>query len=141
MKFAFGMFVISRPDEINQVRCLEDLMERYDAGDATEGLPDFDQLDELNLLMSGEKAEFLRPMPSTFVTESKLFCVTRSFRDLLAAADNDRVSQVAADWAESKPWRDTGVNSMDLWGMFLSLSAVCAKARLEDKELYLLVTN
>jgi hypothetical protein len=50
-------------------------MERYDAGDATEGLPDFDQLAELNLLMSGEKVEFLRPMPSTFVTESKLFSV------------------------------------------------------------------
>ena len=31
MNFAFGMFVISRPDEISKVKSLEDLMERYEA--------------------------------------------------------------------------------------------------------------
>jgi hypothetical protein len=85
-----------------------------------------------------KKQSFFAP---PFVTESKLFWVTRSFRDLLAAADNERVSQVAADCAESQSWRDTGVKSMDLWGMLRCLSDVCAKARAQDKELYLLLTN
>ena len=135
------MFVISRQDEVTEIKSLENLMERYEAGDATEGLPDFDQLEQLNLLMSGDKADFLRPVTSGFLEESKLFWVTRSFRDSLAAADNERVSQVAADWAETEPWQGTGINSMDLWGMLRSLSDVCTKARAEDKELYLLLTN
>jgi len=78
---------------------------------------------------------------SGFAEESKLFRVARSFRDSLAAADNERVSRLAADWADSESWRDTNLNQSDLYGMLHFLNGVCARARAEDKELYLLLTN
>ena len=80
-------------------------------------------------------------MTSGFAEESKLFRVARSFRDSLAAADNERVSRLAADWADSESWRDTNLNQSDLYGMLHFLNGVCARARAEDKELYLLLTN
>ena len=141
MKFTFGTFVSSRPNEITNVCSLEQLVDLVETGNATDGVSDLDKLDELNRLMGGEKTDFLTPLTSSYSEESKLFCVNRSFRDSLAVADNDRCSRVAADWAETEPWRDTGINSMDLWGMLRFLSDVCARARAEDKDLYLLLTN
>jgi hypothetical protein len=141
MKFAFGTFVISRPDEITNVRSVDDLLAQTEVGTATEGVPDLDKLEQLNRMLSNSQEDFLFPVTSDFAEESRLFRVTRSFRDSLADSDNELVSRMAADWAESESWRDTGVNWMDLWGMLRSLNDVCARARTEDKELYLLLTN
>ena len=141
MKFTFGTFVSSRPDEIINVRTLEQLVDLIETGSATEGVSDLDKLNQLHRLICGEETDFLTPLTSSYSEESKLFGVNRSFRDSLAVADNERCSRVAADWAETEPWRDTGINSMDLWGMLRFLSDVCARARAEDKELYLLLTN
>ena len=135
------MFVISRPDEISNVRSVRDLMELSEAGDATEGVADLAQLEQLNRMVSTSDEHFLLPLTSGFASESKLFRVTHSFRDSLAAADNERVSRLAADWADSDSWRDTNVNPFDLYGMLHFLNGVCARARAEDKELYLLLTN
>ena len=97
MEFTFGMFVISRPDEISNVRSVRDLMELSEAGDATEGVADLAQLEQLNRMVSSSDEHFLLPLTSGFASESKLFRVTHSFRDSLAAADNERVSRLAAD--------------------------------------------
>jgi len=141
MKFAFGMFVISRPDEITEVRSVENLLELSEAGNATEGVPELDKLEQLNRMVSNFQEDFLLPVTSGFEEQSKLFAVARSFRDALAGADNERVSRVASDWADSESWCNTDVNPFDLYGMLHFLNAVCAKARAEDKELYLLLTN
>jgi hypothetical protein len=141
MKFTFGTFVISQPDEITKVRSVEDLLALTEAGIATDGVADLDKLEQLNRMLPNSLDDFLSPVTSGFAEESKLFRVTRSFRDSLAAADNERVSRLASEWADSASWRDTNVNPFDLYGMLHFLNAVCAKARAEDKELYLLLTN
>ena len=141
MKFTFGTFVISRPDEITNVRWVQDLLELTEAGNATEGVAESDKLEQLNRMVSDSEDHFLLPVTSGFAEESELFRVARSFRDSLATADNARVSKLASDWADSESWRDTSVNPFDLYGMLHSLNAVCARARAEDKELYLLLTN
>ena len=141
MKFGFGTFVTSRPDEITNVRSVDDLLALVETGAATEGIPDLDKLEQLDRMLSDSQENLLFPVTSGFAEESKLFRVTRSFRDSLAASDNERLSRIAADWADSESWRDTGINSMDLWGMLRGLNNVCARALAEDKELYLLLTN
>lgn len=141
MKYTFGMFVISPPDEIINVKSVQDLLELTEAGNATEGVADIAKLEQLSLIMTGSTEFLLRPTASGFTAGAKLFWVTRSFRDWFAGADNERVSKVASDWADSESWCDTNVNPFDLYGMLHFLNAVCAKARAEDKELYLLLTN
>jgi hypothetical protein len=141
MNFAFGMFVISRPDEITDVKSVEDLLALSEEGAATEGLPELYRLEQLNRMLSNPQKDFLLPVTSGFEEESQLFLVGNSFRDSLAAADNDRVSQLAAEWADSESWCNTDVNPFDLYGMLHFLNGVCARARAEDKELYLLLTN
>ena len=141
MAFTFGTFVISRPDEITTVRSVQDLLELTEAGNATEGVADSDQLEQLNRMVSDSQDDFLLPVTSGFAEESQLFRVAHSFRDSLATADNERVSKLASDWADSESWRDTNVNPFDLYGMLHFLNAVCARARAEDKELYRLLTN
>src|SRR6185295_2563002 len=107
----------------------------------TEGVADFNKRDQLNRVACDSQGDFLLPVTSGFGEDSELFRVARSFRDSLAAADNERVSRLAADWADSESWRDTNVNPFDLYGMLHFLNGLCAKARAEDKELYLLLTN
>jgi hypothetical protein len=141
MKYAFATFLISRPDEIGNVTSVEDLLELSEGGSATEGVTEIEKLEQLNLILSGGNQDFLRPVASRFAGESKLFLVTRSFRDLFAAADNEAVSQVASDWANSESWNNTDVNPFDLYGMLHFLNAVCARGCSEDKELYLLLTT
>jgi len=103
MKFGFGMFVISRPDEITEVRSVENLLELLEAGNATEGIPELDKLEQLNRMVSNFQKDFLLPVTNGFEEQSKLFVVARSFRDALAGADNERVSRVASDWATLNP--------------------------------------
>ena len=141
MKYAFGTFLISRPDQISNVRSVQDLLELTENGNATEGVPELNKLEQLNLLISGDQGDFLCPVSSGFAAASKLFLVTRSFRDSFAAADNERVSELTSDWADSASWRDTDVNPFDLYGMLHYLHAVCARACAEDKELYLLLCD
>ena len=141
MKYTFGTFLISRPDMISNVRSVDDLLELTEAGNATEGVPEIEKIKQLNLILSGSNEDLLNPVTSRFSGESKLFLVTRSFRDLFAAADNDRVSKVASEWADSDSWNNTNVNPFDLYGMLHYLHSVCARGRAEDKELYLLLTT
>jgi hypothetical protein len=141
MKYTFGTFLISRPDTISNVRSVDDLLELTESGNATQGVPEIEKIEQLNLIVSGSHEDLLNPVASRFSGESKLFLVTRSFRDLFAGLDNDRVSKVASEWADSKSWNDTNVNPFDLYGMLHYLHAVCARGRTEGKELYLLLTT
>ena len=59
MVFTFGMFVISRPDEITDVRSIQDLLELSEAGNATEGVADFNKLDQLNRMVCDSQDDFL----------------------------------------------------------------------------------
>ena len=48
MKYTFGTFLISRPDGITNVRSVEDLLELSEVGDATEGVPEMEKLEQLS---------------------------------------------------------------------------------------------
>ena len=141
MKHTFGMFLISRPDGIANVGSVNDLLGLSETGDATEGVPEIEKLEQLNLIFTGSKGNLLSPVDNRYSPEAELFLVARSFRDLFASADNDRISKAASDWADSESWKDTDVNPFDLYGMLRFLGYVCAKARVEDKELYLLLST
>ena len=141
MKYAFAMFLLSRPDEINKVKSIEDLFALSESGNATEGEPDIEKLEELNLILTGSNENFLHALPSGFESPSKLFWISHSFRDPFAVANNDRVSKVTADWADSESWKGTDVNPFDLFGMLHYLSAVCARGRDTGQELFLLLLN
>ncbi len=141
MKYTFGTFLISQPDGIINVRSVDNLFELTEAGDATEGVPEIEKLEQLNLILTGSNANLFTPIANRFSGASTLFLVARAFRDSFATADNDRVSQVASDWADSESWIDTDVNPFDLAGMLHFLSSLCVKACAEDKELYLLLSS
>jgi hypothetical protein len=141
MKYPFGTFLISRPDEIGQITSVDDLLELTEAGNATDGIPEIEKLQQLSLILSGSNENLLSPVVSQFAGGSNLFLVARTFRDLIAAADNDRPSKMASDWADSESWNNTDVNPFDLYGMLHFLNAVCVRACSEDKELYLLLTT
>ena len=49
MKHAFGTFLISRPDGILNVRSVDDLRELTEGGNATEGIPEIEKIEQLNL--------------------------------------------------------------------------------------------
>jgi hypothetical protein len=141
MKYTFGIFLISGPDGIANVRSIDDLFELTEAGNATEGVPEIKKLEQLYLISTGSNENLFNPVPNRFSGESKLLLVARSFRDSFATADNDRVSKVASDWADSESWSDTDVNPFDLYGMLHYLNSLCMKACAEDKELYLLLSS
>ena len=140
MKYTFGTFLISLPDEITNVKSLDDLWQLTKALNATEGVPAVEKLKQLNLIVTASNEDFLSPIDGEYLGESQLFLVSRSFRDAFATADNEYVTKVASDWSHSESWRDTDVNPFDIYGMLHYLKIVCARGRAEDKELYLLLT-
>lgn len=139
MKYTFGHFLISRPDDVTSVRSIDDLFDLSGAGSATEGVPEIEKLEQLNLILTGSNANLLTPVATRFSGESNLLLVARSFRDSFATADDESVSKVASEWADSESWIDTDVNPFDLAGMLHFLKSVCVKACAEDKDLYLLL--
>jgi len=141
MKYTFGTFLISRPDGITNVRSVEDLLELSEVGDATEGVPEMEKLEQLNLILTGSNAKLFTPVANRFSGASTLFLVAQPFRDSFATADSERVSQVASDWADSESWIETDVNRFDLVGMLHFLNSLCVKACAENKDLYLLLSS
>lgn len=63
MKYTFGTFLIARPDAITHVRSVDDLLELTEAGDATEGIPEIEKLDQLNLISTGSNENLFTPVP------------------------------------------------------------------------------
>jgi hypothetical protein len=120
---------------------VDDLLELTEGGNATEGIPEMEKIEQLNLIATGSNENLFTLVGNRFSGESRLFLVARSFRDSFAAADKDRISKVASDWANSESWRNTAVNPFDLCGMLNCLNSICVKARSEDKELYLLLST
>jgi hypothetical protein len=141
MKYSFGTFLISWPDGITKVRSVDDLLELTEAGNATEGVPEIEKLEQLCLISTGSNKDLFDSVPNRFSGGAKLLLVARLFRDSFARADNDRVSKIASDWADSESWSDTGVNPFDLYGMLHYLNSLCLKACAEDKDLYLLLSS
>ncbi len=141
MKYTSGHFLISRPDGITNVRSIDDLFELSESGSSTEGVPEIEKLEQLNLILTGSNTKLFSPVANRFSGESSLLLVARSFRDSFATADDERVSKLASDWATSESWIDTGVNPFDLAGMLHFLKSVCVKACAEDKDLYLLLLS
>jgi len=140
MKYTFGTFLISESDRLPDLGAVDDLLQLTEARNATEGIPEIKKLEQLSLIWTGSKDNFLTPIANQFPSGSTLFLVARAFRDSVATADNDRVSKVASKWADSEAWSDTNVNPFDLLGMLTDLTSLCVKACAEDKDLYLLLS-
>ena len=120
---------------------MDDLWELTEARNATFGISEIEKLETLNFILSGSNEKLFTPVTNRFAGASTLFLVARSFRDFFAAANDAHVSKVASDWEDSESWKNSDVNSFDLYCMVPDLNLLCAKACAEDKNLYLLLSS
>ena len=141
MAYTHGTFLIYQSDQIASLRSFDDLFDLLVADNATEGVPEIAKLEQLNAILTGSKNNFFSPVEHSISHSSALFLVAPALRDMFAAADNDRLSEVSSAWADSESWKDTDVNPFDLFGLLHYLNCLCVKARDENKNLYLLLSS
>jgi hypothetical protein len=141
MPYAHGTFFIYPAAQIEELESVDNLFQMLLDEDASEAVPEINKLLELSAILTGSDQNVFTPVEHRVSDTSALFLVARMFRDILADADQDRLTDVASTWAESDSWRGTEINPFDLFCLLLGLNSLSQKSRESAKDLYLLFSS
>jgi hypothetical protein len=141
MAYAHGTFFIYPAAQIEDLKSVDDLFQLLVGENAFEAVPQIDKLLQLSAILTGSTQNFFIPVEQKVTDTSALFLVARRFRDILADADRDRLTDATSAWAESDSWRGTKINPVDLFCLLLGLNSLSQKARDAAKDLYLLLSS
>jgi hypothetical protein len=141
MPYTHGTFLIYPAAEIENLKSVDDLFQLLVDENASAAVPEIDKLVGLAVILTGSTQNCFVPVEQKISETSALFLVAKTFRDMLADADRDRLTDVTSAWVESDSWKDTEINSFDLFCLLLGLNSLSQKARDTAKELYLLLSS
>lgn len=141
MSYSHGTCFIHQATQIEELKSVADLFQMLLDDDASAAVREIDKPSQLSAILVGSTQNVFTAIAHSVSDTSVIFLAARVFRNALADADRERLTEVTSAWAESDSWRNTEVNSFDLFCLLLGLSSLCQKARDTAQDLYLLLSS
>jgi hypothetical protein len=134
-------FIVASDAEIDQMKSIDDVWNHIEQIEPmVGGRYSFEAITSLSKLFFQGKAK--EPMPTSYslADTSPFYVIDTEFCEKLATAEHESLLDVSFPWSEAEPWKATDINSMDLGGFLLEISALCKQVK-SEQYLYILLSN